>query len=166
MEFFPDNSLVYRNAGAAPGTNTKKHTGWVYSVSFSPDGVFLASGSDDKNARLWSVNTGQCLKILQEYTDMVWSVAFSPKGDVLLSGSSDGTLKLWDLQTGTCLSTLRGNRPYERMNITGLKSFTEEQKASLRILGAIDREMYTRLKHRDQFNTNISNGTVDNVSPA
>ncbi len=71
---------------------------------------------------------------------MVWSVAFSPDGCTLASGSQDETIKLWDVQTGECLKTLRPDRPYERMNITGVTGLTEAQKATLRALGAVENE--------------------------
>jgi WD40 repeat protein len=41
------------------------HTREVFSVAVSPDGQTLASGSADQTARLWDVNTGECLKILK-----------------------------------------------------------------------------------------------------
>ena len=34
------------------------HTDWVNSLSFSPDGTTVASGSYDDTARLWDANTG------------------------------------------------------------------------------------------------------------
>lgn len=40
--------------------------------------------------------------------------------------------------------TLRGDRPYERMDITGAAGLTEAQRASLKILGAREREEETR----------------------
>ncbi|TEU17946.1 MAG: hypothetical protein E3J21_07060 [Anaerolineales bacterium] len=116
------------------------HTDWVRSVTFSPDGSLLASGSADQTVRLWDVSTGQCLKTLQGHTYLVWSVAFSPDGCTLASGSQDETIKLWDVQTGECLKTLRPDRPYERMNITGVTGLTEAQKATLRALGAVENE--------------------------
>ncbi|MDE0396869.1 MAG: hypothetical protein OXL96_03590, partial [Candidatus Poribacteria bacterium] len=38
-------------------TTLKGHTGWVFSVAFSPDGMLLASGSDDGTIKLWDVST-------------------------------------------------------------------------------------------------------------
>ena len=34
------------------------HSDYVRSVTFSPDGKFLASGSDDNTVKLWSVDGG------------------------------------------------------------------------------------------------------------
>jgi WD40 repeat protein len=94
----------------------------------------------DQTVRLWAVQTGQSLKTLVGHTHQVWSVTFSPDGQTLASGSADATIKLWDVQTGECLKTLRPDRPYERMNITGVSGLTEAQIAALKTLGAIERE--------------------------
>ena len=69
----------------------------------------LASGSYDGTVRLWHVNQGECLSILEEHSDRVWSVAFSPDGQTLASSSSDRTVKLWEASSGKCLKSLRGH---------------------------------------------------------
>jgi hypothetical protein len=45
---------------------------------------------------------------------------------------------LWDVETGECLRTLRAERLYEGMNITGVTGLTEAQKATLKALGAVE----------------------------
>lgn len=114
------------------------HTNGVCSVCFSPTGEMLASGSFDWTIRLWDVDTGQEIKILSGHTNAVWSVVFSPDGRILASSSADETIKLWNVRTGACLKTLRPDRPYEGMNITGVTGLTEAQKETLKALGAVE----------------------------
>jgi WD40 repeat protein/transcriptional regulator with XRE-family HTH domain len=128
------------------------HREMLRGVSWSPDGQMLASGSYDRTVRLWDVQTGECLNILEGHTSQVWSVAWRPVGwdakenrdSVLASSSTDETIKLWDINTGECLKTLRADRPYEGMNITGVTGITQAQKATLEVLGAIDSKIFLR----------------------
>ena len=63
------------------------HTRGVRSVSFSPDGGTLASGSADATIRLWDAATGAHLRTLTGHTGGVLSVSFSPDGRTIASGS-------------------------------------------------------------------------------
>jgi WD40 repeat protein len=75
---------------------------------------------------------------LQGHTDWVESVTFGKDGKNIVSGSWDGTAKIWNIETGECLKTLRSDRLYENMNITGVKGLTEAEILSLKALGAVD----------------------------
>jgi WD40 repeat protein len=57
---------------------------------------------------------------------------------MVASASEDGTVKLWDTESGVCRATLRPDRRYERMDITGLTGVSEVQKVVLRTLGAVE----------------------------
>jgi WD40 repeat protein len=113
------------------------HRSRIWSVAFSPDGQTLATGSSDKTVKLWDLQTGKCRQTLRGHDNLVWSVAFSPDGRILASGSQDETIVLWDMKTGRCLKTLKADRPYESLNLTGVRGLTEAQLVSLMVLGAI-----------------------------
>jgi WD40 repeat protein/predicted XRE-type DNA-binding protein len=105
-----DNEIwLWQIADSRQILSYKGHINWVHSVTFSPDGQILASGSNDQTVRLWDVNTGQCLKTLRGHTGCVQSVVFSPDGTILASGSNDQTVRLWDIKTGKCLQVLTGH---------------------------------------------------------
>ena len=76
---------------------TLKANGWVESVSFSPDGAFLAAGLSDGWIELWDVAKRDRIATLRGHTEQVTSVSFSPSSTILASGSFDETVKLWDV---------------------------------------------------------------------
>ncbi|MEG4454069.1 WD40 domain-containing protein [Microcoleus sp. N9_A1] len=119
-------------------TSLEGHEGIVSSVMFSPDGTQLASGGHDQTVRVWDVSTGRCLQVLEGHDNWVWSVACSSDGQILASASQDETIKLWDAVTGKCIKTLPIPKPYEGMNITGVKGLTEATIATLKTLGAVE----------------------------
>ncbi|MGL5062810.1 MAG: WD40 repeat domain-containing protein, partial [Microcoleus sp.] len=85
------------------------HTGWVWSVAWSPDGKTLASCSTDRTIALWNVSSGECLQVLSGHTSWVWSIAWSPDGKTLASSSDDRTVCLWNASNGKCLQRLTGH---------------------------------------------------------
>ncbi|MEH1879413.1 NB-ARC domain-containing protein, partial [Nostoc sp.] len=82
--------------------------GSILSVTFSPDGKFLATGDANGKVRLWNFD-GKQIFTCKGHTRRVWSVVFSPDSKTLASGSDDKTVRLWDVCTGKCLKTLQGH---------------------------------------------------------
>jgi WD40 repeat protein len=83
-------------------------------VAFHPDGLRLASGGEDRKARVWSVGAGG-----PPPTDIcdgdgglrsaVNGVAWSPDGRLLATLGSLGPARLWDVAAGAAIHTLRGD---------------------------------------------------------
>jgi WD40 repeat protein/transcriptional regulator with XRE-family HTH domain len=115
------------------------HTGAVWSVALSATGALVASGGEDGTARLWELATGRLRASVQAHAGAVHGVALSADGRVLVSGGFDGTVRVWESGSGACLHTLRSDRRYERLDITGLTGVTNAQRAALRALGAVER---------------------------
>jgi WD40 repeat protein/serine/threonine protein kinase len=67
------------------------------SVSFSPDGKYLATGDDNGKVELWSVDPLERIAMLGRHAARVKSVAFSPDGDQIASSSDDKTIALWNV---------------------------------------------------------------------
>ena len=65
------------------------HTGLVYSVAFSSDGLLLASASGDRTVRVWEVAAAKCVAVLTGHTDEVFTAAFHPDGKRLASAGRD-----------------------------------------------------------------------------
>ena len=88
----------------------------LLSIAYSPDGMHLASGSDDGTVRLWDLSgTSPTASVLTGHTHWVRSVAFSPDGGHLASGSEDRTVRLWDLSgTSPTASVLTGHTDWVR----------------------------------------------------
>ena len=114
------------------------HRSPIRSVVFSPNSNLLASGSDDCTIKLWDVKSGACLKSFTEHKKTVRSVAFSADGLMLASGSEDETIKMWNIETFTYIKTLKAEGLYEGMNITGVTGITNDRKATLKVLGAVE----------------------------
>ena len=73
----------------------------ITSIVFSRDDKYLATGSGDDTAKVWSVRGGEPLLTMEQGDEYdVTGVAFSPDGNQLLTGDGENRVKLWDTRTG------------------------------------------------------------------
>ncbi len=114
------------------------YPGVVSALTWTASGERLISGDSDGTVRWWDVPREECVWIRKAHQGTVQSLGISPNGRRLASCGDDGAIVLWDLERGEPLQTLRRDRPYERLDITGIQRLSEAQKASLRALGAFE----------------------------
>ena len=138
------SQIVYRFANADLG---------IKAVAFSPNGRYLAAGGDDQLLYLWDLQASspeeQCVVLRPtDYRGLsggIRSVAFSPNGRYVISGGLDEMIRIGDLSqmedpAGQVLRPLiERDRPYENIQIEGIKGLSSLQIENLIALGAVDK---------------------------
>ncbi|KAF9225553.1 U3 small nucleolar RNA-associated protein [Gyrodon lividus] len=102
-------------------TTHKAHDKDINSLDVAPNDQLLASGSQDRTAKVYEVSyrpsSGgklphgeiKLLGICKGHKRGVWNVRFGKTDRVLATGSSDKTVKLWSLEDFTCVKTFEGH---------------------------------------------------------
>ena len=105
------------------------HQNPVWDVKWSPMGIYFATASRDRTARLWSTDRTTALRIyaghlsdvdvgppdcfrgsLLKYCLRRKCLDFHPNSLYLATGSSDWTARLWDVQRGACVRVFIGHQ--------------------------------------------------------
>ncbi|MFB6272833.1 MAG: hypothetical protein ABEL51_08080 [Salinibacter sp.] len=82
------------------------HDGGVETISFSPQGRRLVSGSwGEPTVRIWDLSSGTQISELHGHQERVTSVDYGPNGALVVSGSWDKTVKIWNADQGNELAS-------------------------------------------------------------
>ena len=96
-------------------SSQRVHTKDINAVATSPNDKMVATASQDKTIRLFSLRSeGKRLTLVEQgelrgHKRGVWSVAFSPVDKCLASASADKTVKLWSIDAKRCIRTFEGH---------------------------------------------------------
>lgn len=79
---------------------------YIRSVCFSPDGVYLATGAEDKIIRIWEIQAGVIRHQFAGHEQDIYSLDYSSDGRLIASGSGDRTVRVWDIPNNQCILSL------------------------------------------------------------
>jgi len=85
-------------------TNLYGHTGYINTVTVSPDGSLCSSGGKDGVTMLWDLSEGKHLYSL-DGGDIIHSLCFSPNR-YWLCAATENTIKIWDLESKLIVADL------------------------------------------------------------
>jgi len=84
--------------------NLEGHTGYLNTVTVSPDGSLCASGGRDGTARLWDLNESKHLYSLDAGAT-INALTFSPNR-YWLCAATDNAIKIWDLENKNIVANI------------------------------------------------------------
>lgn len=93
------------NPASIPYTVVTSHAKAISDVCWSPDGVCIATASDDFTVEIIHLSYGLVHRLIG-HTAPVASLCFNPKGNLLFSSSMDESIKIWDVLNGSQLKTI------------------------------------------------------------
>jgi hypothetical protein len=100
---------VYSTADGSLKYEMKKHTDWIYSIAFSPDGVLLATADRNGGLIVWEANTGREYLVLGGHSSGVTGLSWRIDSNILASASEDAAIKLWEMENGAQVKTWQGH---------------------------------------------------------
>jgi len=79
-----------------------RHVDAIEIVEWAPDGMRIASGSQDKSVKVWNARDGSDVYTyrghIMDDNSIVFGVAWSPDGTRIASGSNVTTVQVWSAQ--------------------------------------------------------------------
>ncbi|KAJ7933021.1 WD40-repeat-containing domain protein [Mycena leptocephala] len=112
------------------------HTDAIMWAETSPDDKVVATSSWDRTVRIWSMGTGEAIRVLAGATGQSWAGAFSPDGEFIAAGAGDQMVRIWRVDTGELLHTLSGFTGWIRslaFSLDGLQLATGAAGGTLRV---------------------------------
>jgi U3 small nucleolar RNA-associated protein 13 len=87
------------------------HSKPVNAVVVSKNDKWVATGSQDRSAKIFNIDDGSLVATCTGHKGSIWGVDFSPIEQILATSSRDGTVKLWNLAApgAPCIRTFEGH---------------------------------------------------------
>ncbi len=128
-----DSIYVFDQRGMLIFKNVKDHSLPITDASFSPDGKYIVTSSDDMSVAILDAKNGSTIKriegylkqvdkggldydpnsrwdyYIKRYTDLKNDFAISPDGNYLVKGKIGSIARMWEMRTGMITQEFRGH---------------------------------------------------------
>ena len=84
------------------------HSDAVFSLDFSADGHYLATGAADRMVKVIDLATGKVARAFEGHLHHVLGVSWKPDGRTLASAGADNVIKVWDFVAGGKKKNIEG----------------------------------------------------------
>ena len=81
----------------------------VLAMDITTDSTLIATGSADRNVKIWGLDFGDCHKSLFAHDDSITGLRFLPNTHMMFTCGKDGLVKQWDADNFQRIVTLDGN---------------------------------------------------------
>lgn len=88
----------------------KGHNYPIWCMDVSPSSLFLATGSQDRTARLWALDQAHPVRVFVGHLSDVTCVKFHPNSAYLATGGLDRSVRLWGVCDARLVRVLWGHR--------------------------------------------------------
>ncbi len=108
-----NNAVVRWDLASGTKTVFAGHEGWVFGLTFSPDGRTLISSGSDDQLLWWRADAEEKepapLRRVRAHEGWIRAVATSPDGLHVASAGNDRMVRLWNLEDGSAVRELAGH---------------------------------------------------------
>lgn len=126
---------VWKSDGTLVRTMTG-HTDRIPAVAWKPRTRQLVSAGWDTTARIWDIDTGEPVILLNSHADQVVTLAFSPDGSLLACADTAANIHVWsDVALGKEIQVIPGDQ-------TEVRCLTFSRDGSLLAVGGADRVIH------------------------
>lgn len=122
-----------------------EHEAGVNTISLSPAGTLLVSGTKDGTVSFWDTSTSALLHQVHGHTGTINHMAFSPDSRHVLSVGADSCLTVIDVQTGMLISTAQAEEEQRCFCWDGHMVLSGGQSGDLLVWDLLSSKLTTRI---------------------
>lgn len=86
----------------------RAHDKFIHAIDVSPNNDFLATASHDKTSKIWDLQGGEALGVLEGHKRGVYDIKFCAYDRLIVTASGDRTVRVWNLEDQKCIRSYEG----------------------------------------------------------